>query len=91
MKNKGFTLTELIVTMVIGSIIILAITVQFVAEYRFRRAIEERGDSSREARIAMNHMARVLRFVVPGTISITQSTDSPPDTEKIEATIEGDT
>jgi len=62
MKNKGLTLIELITAMVITAIVSLAITVYFVSEHRFRGAIRDRIELSREARIAMNHMTRVLRF-----------------------------
>ena len=71
MKNRGFTLAELITAMVISSLVILATAVLFVAEYRFRTDINNEVYVAREAKTAMSHMARTLRFAKPTTVSIT--------------------
>jgi len=64
MKNefRGFTLTELITAVVITSIIIFAITVFFVAEYKFCATTKNKIATIGEARIAMNHLTETLRF-----------------------------
>ena len=62
MKNKGLTLIELAVVVVIVAIATLAITMHFVSEQRFRTNVQEKINIGKEARIAMNHMVRVLRF-----------------------------
>ena len=71
MKRNGFTLVELIITMVMGGIIFLAMGSQFVAESRFRAALKNEISALGEARLAINHMARTLRFAVPSTVTIT--------------------
>ena len=71
MKEKGLSLIELIVTTVVVAIASLTIAAYFVSEYKFRRAMKQRISLSREARIAINHMTRVLRFAQPDTINDT--------------------
>lgn len=83
MKKRGLSLTELIVAIVISSIVMLAITVYFVSEYRFRSMMQDRIAITREARLAMNHMTRILRFADPGPLS------TSIDTDKINTMIEG--
>ena len=61
-KKSSFTLLELAITMIVGGILILALASQFVAMSRFKTALENKADPSREAYIALNHMAHVLRF-----------------------------
>jgi len=68
MTKKGLTLIELVITMVISSLIALALMIFFVAEYRFRVADREKIALIREANIAMHHMTRILRFARAGTI-----------------------
>jgi len=62
MKKNGLTLMELMIVIIISSFIGLAITAYFVSEFRFRLAMQDRIALTREARIATNHMRRVLRF-----------------------------
>jgi prepilin-type N-terminal cleavage/methylation domain-containing protein len=69
MNNRGLTLIELTVTMVIGGIIFLALTCQFVAELTFRTMINNQIGATDEASIAMRHMTRVLRYAKPSTVS----------------------
>lgn len=89
MKKRGFTLIELVITMVLIGILILAMSCQFVALVRFNPATEsadgtrkESAVASREALVVMRHMTRVLRFAKPDSISV--SIDS-----RIAAAIEG--
>ena len=81
MKNKGFTLTELVMALVITTLLLFITTMYFVAEYRLRSAINDKVTLVRETRIAMNHMVRILRFAQPGNI-VTQA-------DQITATIQG--
>lgn len=63
MRNKGFTLLELLITStVVMPIILLGVTGLFVAEYNVRNFTQDLLTVSREARIAMDHMTRVIRF-----------------------------
>ena len=48
--------------MVVGGILVLALTSQFIAMARFKTTLENKADPSREAYIVLNHMAHVLRF-----------------------------
>ena len=80
MRNNAFTLTEFIIVIVISTIVVVTIGFNLVAANRFRIITQENVELSREARIAVNHMTRVLRFADPSTI--TASSDS------ISATIE---
>lgn len=88
MRKKGLTLIELVIAMAIGGIVALAITAHFVSEYRFRSAIQDKVTLAREARIAMNHMARVLRFAKASTVNVTTDPQTG-ETLAINATIEG--
>lgn len=88
MKNKGLTLIELVTALVIFGIIGLAITVHFVAEYRFRSAAQDRIAIIREAGIAVDHMTRVLRFAIPNTIGVSPFEDDAETTRLVGAVIE---
>ena len=70
MENRGLTLVELIVVMVISGIIFLAVTCQFVAEQTFRTTINDQIAATNDASIAMSHMTRVLRHARHSTVSI---------------------
>jgi len=80
-KSSGFTLVELIVTMVLCAMVILTLSVHLIANTRFHRVVRERVAALREARIAMDHMIRVLRFADISTVAI--------DANRISATIQG--
>lgn len=71
MKNRGVTLTELIIATVIGGFVILAITVQFVAQQNFITNINDQLAADNEAAIAMRNLTRVLRFAIPASYSLT--------------------
>ena len=62
-KIKGFTLTELIVALTLSTLIIIGIIVHFASEQNFRAAVQDKIAVMREARMAMVHMSRALRFV----------------------------
>lgn len=79
---RGFTLAELQVAFVIAGIVSLVLASFYVAEYRFRRSLTSDVDIAREARIATNHMTKVLRFASSFTI-----TSNPPDNTMI--TVQG--
>ncbi len=82
MRNKGFSIIELAVVMTISTIIGLAIAFNFVTVHYLRSMTQDNIALSRETRIAMNHMTRVLRFAKPATIDDTVA-------NQISATIEG--
>lgn len=81
MRNSGFTIAELTIVMVISAIVVVATGANLVAAHYFRATTQDTIELSREARIATNHMARVLRFAKPGTITA--------GSNQISATIEG--
>jgi len=61
--------------MVIGGIMALVMTCQFVAEYRFRTALKNQANVLEDAQLAMNHLARVLRFAKPATVAVTNDSN----------------
>jgi prepilin-type N-terminal cleavage/methylation domain-containing protein len=77
MRNNAFTLTELVMVIVISTIVVCAIGFNLVAANYFRATTQDNVEISREARIAINHMTRVLRFakvsepITAGSNSIT--------------------
>ncbi len=81
MKNSGLTIAELTIVMVICAIVVVAIGANLVAAHYFRATTQDTIEVSREARIATNHMARVLRFAKPGTVTA--------GSNQITATIDG--
>ncbi len=69
MRNSGLTIVEVTIITVITAIVVLAVGANLVAAHYFRATTHDTIELSREARIATNHMARVLRFAKPGTIT----------------------
>ena len=69
-KHNGLTLIELLVTMIIVGIAGLAVTMQFVSEYKLRSAIQPRMALANNAVTAMNHMTRLLRFARADTVDV---------------------
>jgi len=65
MRNNGLTITELTIVIAISTIVALAIGFNFVAANYFRNTTENTVEVSREARIALNHISRTLRFADP--------------------------
>ncbi|UCD54598.1 MAG: hypothetical protein JSV93_03505 [Candidatus Omnitrophota bacterium] len=82
MRNNGFSLIEVTIIVSISALIGLAITFNFVIAHHLRCMTEDNVAISREVRIAMNHMTRVLRFAKPDTLDDTVE-------NQISATIEG--
>ncbi|MFC1576647.1 PilW family protein [Candidatus Omnitrophota bacterium] len=70
MNNKGFSLTELVVTIVISSIVILAIAVLFWGSWHFMDMANKEIEFASESRIAMATMTKILRFAQPSTIVV---------------------
>jgi len=85
MRKNGFTLVELIITMVLSGILVLALTCQFVAIFKFGDILKDRIEAAREARIVTHHMARILRFAKPDPVFVNTG-----DENKITVTIEED-
>lgn len=71
MKNRGITLTELIIAVIISGFVILAITVQFVAQQNFIANINDQLSADNEAAIAVRTLTRVLRFAMPASYNRT--------------------
>ena len=65
-KKNGITLVELIVTIVITSMVALALVGFFTVERHFRKMIDDDVATIRELRHATYHMTRFLRFADPG-------------------------
>ena len=62
MSKNGFTLVELIVTVLICSFIVSVMTVLFVAELKLYNSISGQADATASASIAIHGMNRVLRW-----------------------------
>jgi len=86
MRNNGLTITELTIVIAISTIVALAIGFNFVAANYFRNTTENTVEVSREARIALNHISRTLRFADPDPSIPTPITAGA---NQITATIEG--
>jgi len=80
-SKKGFTLTELVIGIVVTVIVGLAIVITFVTEHRLRVLAHNRIAVAREADIALNHMVRILRFAEKDTVTT--------GADYVSATIEG--
>ena len=61
---SGFSLAELLVTMMVGSIVLIAVGVTFTGTLRGARGATVRISSTAEARLAMDVMERRLRVAV---------------------------
>ncbi len=81
LKQPGFTLLEIMVSMLVMLIIILGITSFYGIEYNFRKTIQDDTAIAREARIAMDHMVSTLRWAKDGTVTVAAN--------KVTATIAG--
>jgi prepilin-type N-terminal cleavage/methylation domain-containing protein len=68
-NNKGLTLIEIIVAMVISCILCTAFTCQFVAEASFRKVINDQVAATNDVSTAMCHMTRVLRYAKRSGVS----------------------
>ena len=89
MSNRGLTLTELIVAIVISGIVLLALTCQFVAEQTLQKTIQDQVVATNDASIAVRHMARILRYAKQSTIQLCALPTGGYDTS-IKATIDHD-
>ena len=72
-RKNGFTLIELVVTMVVGSIVGLLMTFNFVTAARLQMAVRDKIEAVREARIATHQLVRALS--ITGWILIDQNQD----------------
>ena len=60
-SKRGFTFIELIITIVISAIAMMALSAPFVAERRFWLLGTARSESQRDAQIVLRSMARAVR------------------------------
>ena len=86
MKNRGVTLVELLVAIVISGVVLLAAGGQFVAEEQFRFGINDQIAAENEAAIVMRYLTRIFRFAKP---PVATAVGWPPWSESVSATIEG--
>ena len=83
------TLVEVIIVMVLSAILMLVMTVQFVASQRALDIIGVQIAASQEAAVAVSHISRVLRFAIPSEIHIIPSGTGEGYTIEINVKIEG--
>lgn len=74
MHKRGMTLIELTVAMTLSAILLLVMTVQFVANLKFQNVIGDKVAVAQEAEVAVYNMTQVLRFAMPNP----PSPGSPP-------------
>ncbi len=75
MNKTGFTLIELMVTVLICGFIVLAMTCLFVAALKFYNTISDQANATTDASLGMHSMQRVLRWATPSTTPSTGSGD----------------
>ena len=64
MRKRGITLIELTVAITLGAILLLVLTVQFVANLKFQKVIGDKIAATQEAEIAIDHITQTLRFAL---------------------------
>ncbi len=69
-KISGFTIIELIMTLIITTIVVLTIMLQFSSEYNFRRTMQNKAAALKEARNAMYNMTTKLRYADVNSITL---------------------
>ncbi|MDP9219012.1 MAG: prepilin-type N-terminal cleavage/methylation domain-containing protein, partial [Actinomycetota bacterium] len=69
--DAGLSLTELLITMMLASILMLAVGTMFVSGLRQNRTVSGKTTSTADARIAMEAMTRELRVatIPPGQVA----------------------
>ena len=70
-RKSALTLIELLIAMILGIILTLVISYQFVAMVRFSNALKNKAEPSREAYVVMAHMTNVLRFASASSMPAT--------------------
>ena len=86
MNQRGFTLVELLITIVIASIAMMALAVPFVAERTSFLSGRAQAEAQRDAEICLRAIARVARegiaydATVPGRLSFTVPCGPSPTT-----------
>ena len=88
MKKDGITLTELLISIILLGIMILATTCLFVAEQSMRYAVRDQINAIEEANIAIDHISKTLRFAKT-SILIKIENDTPNYKKSVTATIAG--
>ena len=63
-QDEGMTMTELIIAMMIGSIVLVGVGAMFVSSLRENRTVTGKTTSTADARIGMEAMTRTLRVAV---------------------------
>lgn len=63
MRKRGFTIIEMVVTLVVGGILIVALVCNFALLVRFQLLLNDQLMVIREARYVMHQMAMPFRFI----------------------------
>jgi prepilin-type N-terminal cleavage/methylation domain-containing protein len=74
-RNRGFTLIELVISLVIFSISMLVMGTYFAFDYSSRTRLVEDRNFTTEARIAMHIMTQKLRFADPDSVVINNNSN----------------
>ena len=69
-RRHGITLIELMVAVTLGAILLLVMTIQFVANQKFQAVIGDKIAATQEAEVAMYNITQILKFVSPSTVLI---------------------
>ena len=86
MHRRGITLIELTVAITLAAMLLLVMTVQYVANLKFQNLISDKIAATQEAEAAMCQMTQMLRFV--SASSVTTDTDGTY-AHSIKATLKG--
>jgi type II secretory pathway pseudopilin PulG len=74
MNNKGATLLELVIVLLISSLLVLAMAFQFTALFFYQKNVLGQINASNDANMAMHSMIRIFRYAIPSTVTTTTHT-----------------
>ncbi|HMA59551.1 MAG TPA: prepilin-type N-terminal cleavage/methylation domain-containing protein [Halanaerobiales bacterium] len=75
-NNKGFSLIELLVVIVIAGIVITSASSLFVSAFNYFTQNKEKAENQRELRFITNYISENIKF--SNDVSIKSSTSTPP-------------
>lgn len=73
-NDKGITLAEVFFAIAICALTLMVLFSNIIIQKNFQKSIKDNTDISREGQIGIDHMARIMRFAVPATITTTGTT-----------------